>query len=153
MDTIIILANLGRLKAYRVVETPTRGPKLELVEDMNFTEAHGRFSEKVTDQSGRFPMAKGSGPPLTTQQSTYEALPTLAENERRLTRLVAKEIGIILERERTEQWYFAANAEIHDAILEGVEPALVERIVRDIHADLVKTPPGEVLPYFGPWAK
>ena len=148
MDTIIILANLGRLKAFRMVDTPTRGPKLELVEDMNFTEAHGRFSEKVTDQSGRFPMTENAGPSMTSQQSSYEALPALAETERRLTRLLAREITMILDRERTEQWYFAANSEIHDAVMEGIPPALTERLMRDVHADLLKTPTPEVLSHF-----
>ncbi len=152
METIIILANLGQLKGYRIVETPTRGRKLERVEEMVFPEAHGRFSNRLTDQLGRFSILGGVGPAKSTQQSDYETLPALAETERRLTRLLAEKIAGILHRERTEQWYFAAAPEIHDAVLEEIEPALRERLKRNVRADLVKTPPGELLARFGPWA-
>jgi len=153
METIIILANRGRLKAFRTVETPTRGTKLERIEDLAFPEAHGRFSEKVTDQAGRFPMTGISGPPQTTQQSTYEALPALAETERRLMRLVAEEITAVLDREKAEQWYFAASPDIHESVLDELDPALRQRLGKSVHADLVKVPTEELMSHFGPWPK
>jgi len=151
MEAIIITANLGRMKAYRVVETPTRGRKLDLVEDLEFLDAHGRTSEKLSDQAGRFPMTEAAGPPRTTQLSTYEAHTLGTEIERRLIRLVAQAMTATLERERSEIWYFAASPEVHDAILEEITtPGLRERRLRSARVDLVKTPPQEVLAHFGP---
>ena len=147
MSTVIIAVNLGHLKAYRVAETPTRGRKLELLEEMEFTEAHGHFADKVTDMAGRFPVSEGAGPGLGGM-ARGEALSAELETERRLVKLVARQIEALLKTERPEYWHFAAAAEIHQAILDALEPALRERAVRHVHADLTKTPPPEVLAHF-----
>jgi hypothetical protein len=54
-SSLIVVADRGSLKAYRVAETPTRGPSLQLVQAFDLTEAHGKLLDKVTDQAGRFP--------------------------------------------------------------------------------------------------
>lgn len=146
MSTIIIAANLGHFKAYRLMETPTRGPKLDLVEEVNFLEAHGRFVDKVTDQAGRFPVTAGAGP--GTQMSPSEDLNAEQENERRLTKLVAEKIEEVIQREQPEYWRFAATSEIQQSILREISPEIRERLVRAIPADLTKTPVGEVLEHF-----
>ena len=56
MNQLIVTANLGHLKAYRLVRTPTRGAHLELIEEVNFAEAHGRYTDRVSDMAGRFPV-------------------------------------------------------------------------------------------------
>jgi hypothetical protein len=40
--SLIIVADRGELKAYRVNETPTRGASLQLVQAFDITDAHGR---------------------------------------------------------------------------------------------------------------
>ena len=72
MSTVVIAANLGHLKAFRVEETPTRGRRLELIDEMEFPEAHGRFLDKITDMAGRFPVSEGAG--QGSAMSTGEAL-------------------------------------------------------------------------------
>ena len=146
MNTIIVAANLGHLKAYRVMETPTRGLHLELLEELNFMEAHGRYADKVSDLAGRFPVTVGPGP--GTQMSSAETLGADLENQRRLTKLVAEKIEEILLREKPEYWRFAATAEIQPAILEEINPELRERLVRTAQADLTKVPATEVLAHF-----
>ncbi|MCX6967361.1 MAG: host attachment protein [Verrucomicrobia bacterium] len=148
MSTVIVAANLGHLKAFRVAETPTRGRKLELVNETEFPEAHGRFLDKVTDMAGRFPVTEGPGP--GTAMSTGEALSAELEIHKRLIQLVAERITTILNSERPEYWHFAANAEVHQAILNALAPELRERVVRHVHADLTKAPPSEVLAHFMP---
>jgi len=147
MDITVITTNLGHLKAYRVEATPTRAPKLDLVENLNFPDAHGRYpADKEVGEAGRFPITQRSGPSVAT--AAYEALPQELENERRLVQLIAGHIEAILEQERTEAWYFSARPGIFHAILGSIDPRHRERMARSAHADLTKTPPTEVLDFF-----
>jgi len=149
MSTVVVAANLGHLKAFRVAETPTRGRKLDLIEEMEFPEAHGHFIDKVTDMAGRFPGRDGAGP-QGTGMSTGEALGTELEIQRRLVKLIADRIASVLQEERPEYWHFAANPEVHQAILNELPQELRERVVRHVHADLTKAPATEVLAHFSP---
>lgn len=148
MSTLIFAANLGHLKAFRLEETPTRGRRLELIEEMEFPEAHGRFGDKVTDMAGRFPVTEGAG--QGTAMSTGESLTAELEIQKRLLKLVAERITTVLLNERPESWHFAASAEVHQAILNELTPELRERVVRHVHADLTKVPAPEVLTHFIP---
>ena len=151
MSTLVIAANLGHLKAFRMVETPTRGRKLELIDDMGFPEAHGRFADKVTDMAGRFPVSEGAGPGAAMARG--EALSAELESQRRLIKLVAGRIAKILDDERPEFWHFAATPEIHQAVLGELPLDIRERVVRHVHADLTKSPAPEVLSHFASaWA-
>ncbi len=60
-SSLVIVTDRGSLKAYRVNETPTRGPSLQLVQAFNMTDAHGRLIDKVSDSAGRFPVTEGAG--------------------------------------------------------------------------------------------
>ena len=57
----MIVTDRGSLKAYRVNQTPTRGPSLQLVQAFNITDAHGRLVDKVSDFAGRFAVSDGAG--------------------------------------------------------------------------------------------
>src|SRR5207245_4296247 len=59
--SLVIVTDRGSLKAYRVAETPTRGPSLQLVQAFNITDAHGRLVDKLSDVAGRFPVTEGAG--------------------------------------------------------------------------------------------
>jgi hypothetical protein len=59
-SSLIIVTDRGSLKAYRVDETPTRGPSLQLVQAFNITDAHGKLVDKVSDLAGRFPVSDGA---------------------------------------------------------------------------------------------
>jgi hypothetical protein len=59
---LIIVADLGLLRAYREVQGPTdRQPHLELIEELKLERAHEKLSDQVTDQAGRFPRGGGAG--------------------------------------------------------------------------------------------
>ena len=59
--SLIIVADRGEIKAYRVKKTPNRGANLQLVQALDLTDAHGRYGDKLTDQAGRFPVSDGNG--------------------------------------------------------------------------------------------
>src|SRR5256886_5884216 len=79
--SLIIVADRGSLKAYRVNETPTRGPSLKLVQAFDVTDAHGKLVDKVTDLAGRYAASDGAG---MHQASIAE---TKLETDRKSTRL------------------------------------------------------------------
>jgi hypothetical protein len=144
MSTVIIVANLGHLKAFRVAETPMGTKKLELIIEIEFPEAHGRIQDKVTDMAGRFPVADGTG----VAMAHGEALKAELEVERRLVKLVGEQIEEVLNTERPEYWHLAATSEIHQALLNELPAELRQRVIRHLHADLTNVPVPELLERF-----
>jgi hypothetical protein len=144
--SLIIVADRGTLKAYRVNETPTRGPSLHLIQAFNITDAHGRLSDKVTDQAGRFPVTDGAG----THHGASIAENTQLENEtdRRIYKQLADQIVKIIGRSGKEGWSFAAPAEIHSAIVDLLPGNARNRIVEHVKSDLVKVEAAKLPTHF-----
>lgn len=145
MDKLIIAVDLGHFRAFRVKEEPLGRGKIELIESYDSLEAHERLSEKVTDQAGRFRRkagaagAKGYGEPHNMK----------SESDRRLTKIIAKDIAAVLSREDNyDAWYFAAPDEIHGRILENVDPSLRSTLAKRVTANLTKFKKLEILRYF-----
>ena len=145
--SLIIVTDRGSLKAYRVNETPTRGPSLQLVQAFNITDAHGRLVDKVSDLAGRFPVTDGAGAHRGAS-SIAERTQLGTETDRRIHKELAEQIVKIVSSNGKEGWSFAAPAEIHAAIV-GLLPAAVrDRIVEHVKSDLVKTEPSKLPAHF-----
>ena len=144
--SLIIVTDRGSLKAYKVDETPNRGPGLRLVQAFDTTDAHGRYEDKLTDQAGAFPDGNaGSG---RHQNSIAERQGIETENDRRIFKQLADNIAEVVNREGTAGWSFAAPASIHSAVV-GLLPANVrERIVEHVKSDLVKIEPANLMQHF-----
>lgn len=138
------------MKAYRVVETPNRGPSLQLVQSVEFTDAHGRYQDKLTDQAGRFPVGDGGGQAGSGrhQNAIAERQGLETENDRRIVRQVAEGIADVVKTEGSEGWSFAAPAQIYSAIAELLPNEVRERIVEHVKSDLVKTEPANLTQHF-----
>src|SRR4029453_3705636 len=91
-SSLVIVTDRGSLKAYRVNETPTRGPSLQLVQAFNMTDAHGRLSDKLSDLAGRFPVTEGAGA-HRGPASIAERTQLVTEMDRRLQKNLADQIG------------------------------------------------------------
>lgn len=146
MSTVIIAANLGHLKAFRLTETPQGTRRLELAKEIEFPDAHGRIQDRVTDMAGRFPVGDGTG----LSMAHGEALKAELEVERRLVKEVAEQIESILNAERPEYWHLAATSGIHQALLNELPAELRQRVIRHVQADLTNVPAPEVLAHFAP---
>jgi hypothetical protein len=145
-SSLVIVADRGSLKAYRVDETPTRGPSLQLVQAFNMTDAHGKLVDKVTDQAGRFPVSDGAG--VHHGASIAERTQMETETDRRIYKQLADEITKIVKCDGVEGWSFAAPAEMHSAVV-GFLPADVrQRIVEHVKSDLVKVEPARLAGHF-----
>jgi hypothetical protein len=145
-SSLVIVTDRGSLKAYRVNETPTRGPSLQLVQAFNMTDAHGRLIDKVSDLAGRFPVTEGAGAhrgPASTAERTQLA----TETDRRIQKELADQIAKIVSQ-NGNGWSFAAPAEIHTAIVDLLPASVRERIVEQVKSDLVKIEPARLISHF-----
>ena len=143
--SLVIVADRGSLKAYRVDETPTRGPSLQLIQAFDITDAHGKLVDKVTDLAGRYAVSDGAG----TQHGASIAESKLeTETDRRIYKQLADQIVKIIDRSGKEGWSFAAPAEIHAAIVDLLPRAARNRIVEHVKSDLVKVEPAKLPSHF-----
>jgi hypothetical protein len=145
-SSLIIVTDRGSLKAYRVNETPTRGPSLQLVQAFNITDAHGRLVDKVSDLAGRFPVSDGVGG--RHANSIAERTQIETETDRRIHKELADQIMKIVRSDGVEGWSFAAPASIHAAIVDLLPAAVRDRIVEDVKSDLVKIEPAKLPAHF-----
>lgn len=145
--SLIIVADRGSLKAYRVDETPTRGPSLQLIQAFNLTEAHGRLLDKVSDQAGRFPVgdAGGAGRHMN---AIAERTQMETETDRRIHKELAERIVEIVKADGVTGWSFAAPASCHRAIIDLLPGHVRDRVVEFVKSDLVKTEPAKLIPHF-----
>jgi hypothetical protein len=146
-SSLIIVTDRGSLKAYRVKETPTRGPSLQLVQAFNVTDAHGRLVDKVSDLAGRFPVTEGAGAHRGAA-SIAERTQLATEMDRRIHKELADQITKIVSLNGKEGWSFAAPAEIHAAIVDLLPQTVRDRIVEHVKSDLVKVEPAKLISRF-----
>lgn len=127
--SLIIVADRGRLKAYRVRETRTRGPKLQLVQ------AFGIPNLNTMSRTHR-----------TTAMTDWPSLES--EENRRICAQLADEITKIVERDFGEGWSFAAPPAIYNQIVDLLPIEIRERIVEHLPLDLSKIREAELLSHF-----
>jgi hypothetical protein len=144
--SLVIVADRGSLKAYRVDETPTRGPSLQLIQAFDLTDAHGKLIDKVTDLAGRFPVSDGAGG--RHANSIAERTQLDAETDRRIYKQLADQIVKIIDGSGKQGWSFAAPAEIHGAIVDLLPRGARDRIVEHVKSDLVKIEPAKLPSHF-----
>jgi hypothetical protein len=143
--SLIIVADRGEIKAYRVNETPNRGASLQLVQALDLTDAHGRYDDKVTDQAGRFPVSDGNG---RHANSIAERTALELETERRICKQLAEHIADVVRREAATGWSFAAPSSIHSSVTELLPSSIRNRLIENVKSDLVKIEPAKLAAHF-----
>jgi Protein required for attachment to host cells len=141
---IIVVVDRGTMKGYETEQVPTRGWVPHLLKEIIFSETHGRYRDRYTDQAGAFPATGTLG--YATALAERHGMET--EEEIRLFRHIGEQISDFLDKHRPERWSFAAASEINPGILEHVAPEWRERLTRNIKSDLARTPVGALLQYF-----
>ncbi len=128
-SSLIIVADRGSLRAYRVDETPARGPSLTLVHGFDITNVANGFGGRHTS-----PM---------TDWPEFES-----ETNRRILKQLAEQIAKIVKSDAVEGWSFAAPQSIYAAIVDLLPIEIRERIVEHVKSDLVKTEPAKLPEHF-----
>jgi hypothetical protein len=143
--SLIVVADRGGIKAYRVNETPTRGASLQLVQAFDITDAHGRYDDKLTDQAGRFPVSDGNG---RHANAIAERTALETENDRRICKQLADHITEVVKREKAQGWSFAAPSSIHGNVTDLLPASIRNRVVEHVKSDLVKIEPTKLPAHF-----
>jgi Protein required for attachment to host cells len=143
-DKLIIVVDLGLVKAYRVDLTPQRTPRLQQLEQLVLDEAHSRLKDRVSDLAGRqgTRTQKSSSAPKANDQNLK------LEAKRRLIRQIAGRITDLIQQNAKNGCWLAAPKEINLQILNELSPAARERIQKTVPCDFTKLTPAEVLEHF-----
>jgi hypothetical protein len=145
-SSLVVVADRGGLKAYKVNETPTRGPSLQLVQAFNITDAHGKLMDKLTDVAGRFPVGDaGSGRHMN---AIAERTQLTNEIDRRIYRELAEQIARLVKSDGVEGWSFAAPSEMHGAVVDLLPNEVRDRIVEHVKSDLLRIEPSKLTQHF-----
>lgn len=143
MNSIIIVTDLGRMKAYRITRDelqPGTSPAFEDLADVNLDNQHSHISDRVTDKAGRFGYGSGS---IAVGENHNE------ENEAEENQLqaIAGEINKIAGNQDCDI-HLAAPKTIFHRLMEALNPDVRRRIKRDLALNLVKLPKLELLQRF-----
>lgn len=145
---LIIVADLGLLRAYRVVQGQAdRQPHLELVDDLRPEAAHQRLGDQLSDQPGRFSKGRGPGD-VSGDLSAGEQHDLVLEQRRRLIKLLAARIDALLAHDSVETCSLAVSGPIHLQLLDQLAAHARSKITTTIARDLTKTDPTELLNHF-----
>jgi len=142
-DALLIIANQGEFKAFKIAEhkrtiqneirtvyTP------ELINEVDYIEAHKKLQDVVTDSAGRFGHSIGEEHEL--------------ENERKRRNLsdIARTVENVVAFAKPEEIYLAFPQEYNAKLLSMLPADIRNKIVKNVPRDLVKTPHSELLEYF-----
>jgi hypothetical protein len=143
MKILVIIANLGMLRAFRTrLGLPTDPEHLEEIEVWDAPVAQGPLHAQVSDQAGRFPAGGDSG--LPGGMGYGEAHGRIDEDRRRQIRSLAERIEQLVRGEGVDLWRLAAPSEINPRLVGMLSEPLRERLLLNLHADLTKLPLREV---------
>jgi hypothetical protein len=141
---LIIVADLGLVKAYDVDFPAEQTPRLEQLDEIVLEDAHLRVVDKFSDVAGRHtsPAQKNWGAPLADDHNLK------LESKRRLIRQVAAHVERLIQRAGGDGCWLAAQKEINHQILKELSPSVREHIKKNLPRDLTKTAPKELLDQF-----
>jgi hypothetical protein len=145
---LIIVADLGLLRAYRQTQSATdRQPHLKLIAELKPAAAHEKLSEQVSDQAGRFPRGSGAAG-ISGDLSSGEQLHQEAEQNHRLIQQLADKINALLADVEVTDCLFAASAPIHKQLLAALKLNARNKIHQVLASNLAKSDPTELLGHF-----
>jgi hypothetical protein len=143
--TVLITADLGHFKAYRVTRETMESPRVTLIESYDSMEGHGKLADKLSDAAGRFrrgggqdEAAMGSGERHAIEQET----------EKRIAKMIAKDIEAVIVSEECDTWYLAAGEKINSQVVENLSPEVKAVLNKNITADLTNISKSEILGHF-----
>ncbi len=142
---IIITADLGHFRAYKVTKDPLESPRITLIESYDSIEGHAKLGDTLSDAAGRFgrgagkdEVAKGYG-----ERHNIEL-----ETEKRLIKTIARDINSLISREKCKKWHLAASEKINRRIIQNLKPEVKAGLDKNITADLTGTDKSEILNLF-----
>ncbi len=146
MDRIIIItADLGHFKAYRVTKKPLESPRVTLIVSYDSIEGHGKLGDKLSDSAGRF---RRGGGKKESAKGFGERHNIELQLQKKLAKMIAKDINVLIDREDCEKWYLASGKKINRSIIENLTPETKAKLDKNITANLTKVHKSEILNHF-----
>ena len=149
MNTLLVVADLGGFKAYKLENNNNslnHTPRLELLEQFDNPEAHGRIVDKVSDLGGRFPRATGAR--SAGAMSDGERHNIELEARKRFIRQLAQRLNALARSREIDRCFLAASKEINHPLLDELDPQVRAKIAKNVPADLTKLGRIEILNHF-----
>jgi len=142
-DKLVVVTDLGSFKAYKLEANGLHSlPRLELIEEFNFIEAHAKLSDRLSDFAGRTPGLGNWAAPSGERHNIA------LERKRRLVKQVAHALTELLGQNGSEACYFAAAKEINHQILAELPRQVRAKIEKNVPCDLTKVEKTEILRHF-----
>jgi hypothetical protein len=142
-NTLIIVADLGELKAFNVKRHEaivgkelTISYSLEVVNDENFIKGKKKLSEILSDSSGQF------------VNGTLEDHDLKIEIENRIMREIAEDIENIIKNIKPKQLFLAFPKEHNHELTNELRDETKAVLVKNITSNLVKTDKEKILSFF-----
>ena len=144
-NKLVVVTDLGSFKAYKLETNSQHSmPRLELIEEFNLVDAHGKMMDHLTDLAGRYHapvMGKWASP--WGERHNIEL-----ERKRRLVKQVAHALNDLLRRNGADGCYLAAGKEINHQIMAELPRDARAKIEKNVACDLTKAEKAEILRHF-----
>lgn len=153
MDKIIVTADLGNVRFYRMSEDPmaVESPRLMLLKEIDSIEGRRRPGERDSDAAGRFNRGTGGG--AIGQAGSGERHGAQSETQRRALKAIATQIEDVVREEGYPRWYLAASKTINHSLVGFLSPQVRDRLKCSLHCDLTRSDKEEVLERFAKLAQ
>jgi len=135
---LVVVVDLGRLRAYRLEDNPQFShPRLKLIE-VQQTNVARHLSEDV--DVGRYRNEPAAAGALSDGEEHNLEL----QRRHQAVKTLARGISELIQRERLDECYLAADARINQPLLDEMDPAARAKIQKNISANLSKHSPEEI---------
>ncbi|MBN2721436.1 MAG: host attachment protein [Campylobacterales bacterium] len=142
-NTIVIVADLGELKAYKIYKNDSgfsgefqNSYKLEMIVNKNFIEGRKKMGEMLSDSGGRM---------IHDTMDEHEAI---LEKDNRVLKDIVQVIEEIVTDEEPNHIFLAFPKEHNNQLVEKLRHDTKELIEKNIPSDLVKTDKSKLLSHF-----
>lgn len=152
---VVIIADLGRLKAYRVdvstgvdphetmqvshvnpAKTEKKAVNLRAISEREYVEGRGRVIDKMSDKSGNLHNASG------------EAHGRSEELERQNLEAIAGDINALIAQEAPEAWCLAFPKGLNTRLTQMLDAQAAKSLTKNVTQDLTKTSAEALLSHF-----
>jgi len=120
-------------------------PKVTMIESYDSIEGHGKLTDKLSDMAGRF--GRGGGKD-EAGMSSGERHNMELETEKRLIKMIVKNIDALITGEKCGTWHLAAAKKINRQVIDKLKPEVKAKLEKNITADLTKIDKSEIMNYF-----
>jgi hypothetical protein len=143
-DRLLIVADLGMLKAYHLEFRDEGSPRMTLIEQLALEAGQQHTANQITDSAGRRAAPAGRMGGATMADAHNLEL----ETKRRGVRLIAQKIESLLASVTPNGCWLAAQKEILRPVVDSIPQALRPRIEMQVPHDLTKLDTKQVMEHF-----